>query len=222
MQRGHVGYACLEIGAYDDAERALRDALEQGTRLGLYGVVATAKHNLGRALQMRGELDEAARVEQQALDAFEAQGDRRLACAARYYLGNIYAERGELDAAEREIRAALAVAHQPMQGPVHASLARVLIIANRNAEGLVEARAAHAALDRYGAVEEGEAMIRLVLVEALQANGDVDSARRFIAKARDRLLERAEKIVDPEWRRCFLERVPEHARTIALAAQLGS
>ncbi len=64
-------------------------------------------------------------------------------------------------------------------------------------------------------------MIRLVLVEALRANGDVDGARRLIATARDRLFERAEKIVDPEWRRCFLERVPEHARTIALAAELG-
>ena len=99
MQRGHVGYACLEIGAYAEAERALRDALEVGTRLGLHSVVATAKHNLGRALQARGLLDEALAIETEALESFHAQGDRRLEGASRCYLSNILLERGELDAA---------------------------------------------------------------------------------------------------------------------------
>src|SRR5262249_28394141 len=148
MQRGHVGYACLEIGVYDRAETGLREALEQGTRLGLSSVVATAKHNLGRVLQLRGALVEAEQIERQAIDAFVARGAGRLVAAARHYPGGLLAARGELGEAERELRAALDVGHEPGQPPMHASLARVLIAANRRDEALVIARQAQAALDR--------------------------------------------------------------------------
>ena len=221
MQRGHVGYACLEIGAWADAERALRDALEQGMRLGLHNVVATAKHNLGRALQMRGDLVEAATVEAEAVQAFDAQGDRRLAGAARLYLGNILLDQGEHARALVEVEAALTTAQPPMQPQGHACLARVLLRAGRPADALEHAQRANAILDELGAIEEGEALVRLVLAEALTATGDPAAARTVISRARDRLLARAEKISDPEWRKSFLENLPEHARTIALANELG-
>jgi tetratricopeptide (TPR) repeat protein len=76
MQRGHVGYACLEIGAYADAERWLRNALDAGWQLGLQNVVATAKHNLGRALHHQQRLDEALAIEGEAIEMFHAQNDR--------------------------------------------------------------------------------------------------------------------------------------------------
>ncbi len=60
MQRGHVGYACLEIGAYAEAEHWLRGALAVGEQMGLSSVVATAKHNLGRALWHQARYDEGA------------------------------------------------------------------------------------------------------------------------------------------------------------------
>src|SRR5262249_5172527 len=43
MQRGHLGYACLEIGAHAEAEHWLRDALDGASRMGLANVAATAK-----------------------------------------------------------------------------------------------------------------------------------------------------------------------------------
>jgi hypothetical protein len=43
------------------------------------------------------------------------------------------------------------------------------------------------------------------------------SATQSHARVRAHLLERASKIGDPEFRRSFLERIPEHARTIELA-----
>jgi hypothetical protein len=45
------------------------------------------------------------------------------------------------------------------------------------------------------------------------------AARRTIEAARERLLSRAEKILDADLRKSFLERVPEHARTLSLARQ---
>ncbi|KYF54461.1 hypothetical protein BE08_12935 [Sorangium cellulosum] len=53
--------------------------------------------------------------------------------------------------------------------------------------------------------------------EALAASGDMRRARAAIALGRDRLLERAGKIANRAWRACFLENVPENARTLALA-----
>nr|HEX4317828.1 protein kinase [Kofleriaceae bacterium] len=220
MQRGHVGYACLEIGAYAEAEQWLRDALAGGEQMGLSSVVATAKHNLGRALWHQGRLDEALRVEQEAFDAFAAQGDRRLEPAARVYTAYILSDLGDLAAAEVELRAALAAVTRLMRPPVLAALARVVLATGRRFEALAMAQEAAEALDELGAIEEGESLIRLMLAETLAATGDLPAALAAAARARDRLLERAARISDPAWRDSFLVRVAENARTLDLAADL--
>jgi tetratricopeptide (TPR) repeat protein len=220
VQRGHVGYAWLELGAYAEAEEALRDALARATALGLPNVVATAKHNLGRALAARGELVEAARVEAEAVAAFDAQGDRRLTGGARLYLGAIHYERGDFAAAEREVALALASSQLPMQAQMRATLARILLASGRVVNALAEARAAMQILDDLGAIEEGEALVRLVLAEALLGSDRRDEARAVIGVAGARLLARAERISDPRYRKSFVERIADHARTIELATRL--
>jgi hypothetical protein len=66
-------------------------------------------------------------------------------------------------------------------------------------------------------IEEGESTVRLAWAEALQGSGDAAAARAAIAAARDRLLQRAAKIRDATWRKSYLERVPDNARTLELA-----
>ncbi len=215
MQRGHVGYACLEIGAYAEAEHWLRIALDEGARLGLANVVATAKHNLGRALQARGSLAEALAVETEALDEFTAQGDQRLAAAARWYRASILADLGELDEAEQQLRLALDTCLVPIRPVVLAKLAQVLLARGRVADAADLAREGADLLDELGAIEEGESLVRLVYAEALAAAGD-PGAQPAARRARDRLLERAARISDERWRRCFLEQIAENARTLAL------
>jgi hypothetical protein len=52
--------------------------------------------------------------------------------------------------------------------------------------------------------------------------GSHEAARAAIGKARDRLLAIAEKIGDPDYKKSFLENVPENRRTFELArAWLG-
>jgi hypothetical protein len=66
------------------------------------------------------------------------------------------------------------------------------------------------------------AFVRLAHAEALHATGAHDAAARAIADARARLRAIADKITDPDYQASFLERVPENARTLALAdAWLG-
>jgi tetratricopeptide (TPR) repeat protein len=223
MQHGHVGYAYLEIGAYFEAVTWLRRALDGGTRLGLQNVVATAKHNLGRALMHQGRLDEAFAIETEAVAAFHAQGDKRLESASRLYLADILAAQGDYLAAEHELRRALQMVQAASRPQTLASLAHVLLVTNRPREALIAAREAQELLDALGGVEEGESLVRLTYAEALQAADDRETARIAIRVARDRVLDRARKITDPEWRTSFLQNLPENARTLELAlAVLGA
>ncbi|MDX2088028.1 MAG: protein kinase [Kofleriaceae bacterium] len=221
MQHGHVGYAYLEIGAYAEAERWLRQALDGATRMGLANVVATAKHNLGRALLHQGRLDEAFTVETEAVAAFNAQGDRRLESASLSYLSNIVAARGDLAAAEELMRSSMIGAQAAARPGLLAELAALLLRQGRTAEALIAAREAHDLLESLGGVEEGESQIRLSLAECLRATGQPGPAREAILRARDRVLARAAKITDPEWRNSFLHNLPENARTLALASELA-
>ncbi len=221
MQRGHVGYACLEIGAYADAELHLREALASGLRLGLSNVVATAKHNLGRALQLQGQLAEALAIESEAVALFVAQGDHRLESAAHTYLAYILYELGELDRAEAELARSLELALPPIRPQILASQAYVFLAQNRVADALARATDAQHEFDEIGGVEEGESLIRLMLVEARLASGDRDGAREAVHAAHARLQARASRISDPERRRMFLEQIPENVRTLELARTLA-
>ncbi|MEJ7732647.1 MAG: AAA family ATPase [Polyangiaceae bacterium] len=219
IQQVSVGYAYLELGAHLDAEAALRDALGAGERMGLSHACALARHNLGMALALLGRLQEARTLETEAATAFEAQGNRRLEGHARIYLAMILLMLHELDTADEEARLAVVVsaASPPGRAQALATLAQVKLARRSVGEALEAARDALELLERLGGLDEGEALVRLSHAEALAAAGQSDPARRAIAVAHRRLMERAARISDAEWRRSFLERVPENARTIQLA-----
>jgi hypothetical protein len=101
-----------------------------------------------------------------------------------------------------------------------ACLGSVLLKMKRPHEALIAAREAQALLDSLGGVEEGESLVRITFAEALHANGETEAARAAIRIARDRVLERATKITDAEWRTSFLQNLPENARTLSVAREL--
>ncbi|HLM71661.1 MAG TPA: hypothetical protein VK459_03180, partial [Polyangiaceae bacterium] len=59
--------------------------------------------------------------------------------------------------------------------------------------------------------------VRLVYAESLAAAGEEEAAREAIAGARDHLLKQAATIADADYKKSFLESVPENARTMDLA-----
>src|SRR5262249_2744624 len=79
------------------------------------------------------------------------------------------------------------------------------------------ADAARALLLELGALEGSEELVRLVYAESLAAKGKRDEARVAIADARERMMERANRISSPRLRASFLA-VRECARTLELAA----
>jgi eukaryotic-like serine/threonine-protein kinase len=108
--------------------------------------------------------------------------------------------------------------------PLHASglaiLSTIELERGNAARALDAATLAMEYLHEVGAVTEGESIIRLCYAEALEATGRVDEAVTAFAEARENLLERASRIRNPQWRRSFLDRVRENARTLARAGEL--
>jgi tetratricopeptide (TPR) repeat protein len=220
LQRVSLGYAYVEIGAYAQAERALRGALGVAERMGLDNAVGTARAQLGRTLAMCGRLDEADAVLAKAVESLQAQKNLRLAAVAGRYRAHVFTLLGDHAKAAQEARAAVAAlaGSNAMRGDALAALARAQREGGAAIEALTTARQAMEALEAAGKTAAGEAAIRLEHAEALFASGDVAAAREAIAVARDRVLARARTILDSELRAGFLNAVAENARTLALAA----
>jgi tetratricopeptide (TPR) repeat protein len=220
---GNLGYAYLEVGAYPEAERALDEALASAARLGLPRVVATAQQNLGLAIARRGAFDAAVELERASYQSFEQQGDFRRAGCSLLYRACIELAAGRLADAEASAgRAAEMLANNPpLRCNALAVMAQIALEQGDAARAYHDASQAHALFLQLGSIDEGESRVRLVYAEALHASGHVEHARSAIADARASLSSRAAKIQDETRRAAFLDAIPEHARTLALARAWG-
>ena len=221
MEHISVAYSMLELGLTGDAVVELRAALETAEHMGLDSAMDYAKHNLCLALAYQGELDEAKEMAAATARSYERQENYRMAAATLAYLA-IMATMGapEVAAAEQAARQALELEPDPTptRCMVLAILSRVLLLAGKLPEATVSADEAVALMRNLGAIDEGEALVLLAHAEAKHANGRLAEARAAIIYALDRLQERARSIPRPDWRTAFLSNIPEHARTIELAA----
>ncbi|MBI2893225.1 MAG: protein kinase [Deltaproteobacteria bacterium] len=218
-QRTNLAYARAELGDFANAERDLRQVLAITERLGLRSTEAYALHNLGNVLVALGRLEEGRSFAERAVETGAQVSNPRIEGASRVYLSAMARQQGDLARAEQEARAAILLLEQQpaLKGLALAGLARALGAQGQAQAALEAAREATDLLDAQGGFEDGESSVRLALIEALDAAGDRAAARAAALQARDRLLARAARISDPDWRRSFLSRVPDNARTLELA-----
>jgi ATP/maltotriose-dependent transcriptional regulator MalT len=179
-------------------------------------------HNLGYVYANLGRLDAAKEVEQRAVDAFARQADPRLEGASRVYLARILLAAGDVEGAEREARAAFAATanHGASKVGASAALARALL-AKGDLAGAREAARDTEALLSQPAIEEWEGYARITVVEVLDAAGEHAPARTALERALAVVALRASRLRDPAMIASLLGRIPEHARTLALAASWG-
>jgi serine/threonine protein kinase/tetratricopeptide (TPR) repeat protein len=217
LQRANIGNAYMQLGAFSRAERVLRQAITVAQPMKL-SFLAPVKANLGHALARLGHLDEALAVETEAVQRCVEQGYRRFEAASRIYLAEILSLRGDLEAAGDEVRRAESAASGSPAIRAHAlaTHADILLAAGDAAGALGRASEAMRILESLEGVEEGEALIRLAHVRALDAVGLEAEARRRSAEAQARLSVRSDRISDPRYKKSFLHNVPENAATMAL------
>jgi tetratricopeptide (TPR) repeat protein len=214
LQHSNAAFACLEVGAYTEAERALTEALPAAVRLGIPQVAASVRENLGKVLTALGRTDEARAVLLEARASFVAHGDRRNEAICVMYLADAGA--GDLARAEEDARQAVALLElgSPMRIAALATLARVLLDRGAVAEALATSEEAMTLLAAAGAIEEGESLARLTYARTLHASGREAEARAALDVARERVLQRAAKINGP-WRESFVGAIPENVAILS-------
>jgi tetratricopeptide (TPR) repeat protein len=183
---------------------------------------AAARHNLGLVLACPGRLEDALREEVAALRVMEEARDERLTATSRVYLAMIQEMAGDLETAELTARRALAeTANLPPLVPrAHAALGRVLM--RRGAVNEAAALAEQLAASLRGArIEGGDVYPRLVLAEILLGGLRTDEAATVLRDTKAAIDRAAAHISDDTVRAHFLEDVPENARALELARQLG-
>lgn len=223
LQRMSLGFGCIETGANAEAEQALAAALELGERLNLSNSLPIAQVHLGRALARRGELNQARTLEASAIQSFDEQGNTRLGGIGRCYLCQILVGLGEYDAAHRMAReATLMLENIPnLRRSSLATLALVELARGNVSEAFAWSESSISGLGPQDEISIGESLVRLVHAETLKAARRSELAHTALRVARDRLLDRADRISDPARRALFLEGVPENVRTLQLFGEWG-
>ncbi|WP_438010140.1 protein kinase [Sorangium sp. So ce321] len=220
--RVSLGHArrCSELGEYEEAESILREAIALADRMGLHVIATDARRGLGHCLAVKGALDEARALIEDAIAANLARDARLFTSGARLQLALVLLWMGELQAAEREVRDVVSVVDnaQSLRCTALAILALVLLQRGETQRALRAAEEGMRLFEQAG-VALGSARVRLAFAEALWESGEHARAREAILEAKRRLLFSASKLSDPVRRRRFLERVPENARTMDLAAR---
>ncbi len=200
-----------DIGFYDEALAYARRALVRVSSQSFTRVAAQVC--IGRAFAGRGQL-EGARV---ALEDAAAQASGPITEGlSKMHLAHLLLDFRDFERVATLARASVeAVAHVwiGVSGPL-AVLARAELALGRPEEAEAAARRALAFLTGGSNYAP---LARLFAAEVLFARGHGDEARAILADARSRLVTEAARIRDPAMRASFLERVPEHARTLALA-----
>ncbi len=217
-----AGYELLELGQFERAVDILREGIVAGERLGLMGMVAMGKHNLGPCLFETGDVEGGLRVEEEAIKMYAAQNDIRLEGGSRYYLATMLARLSRFDEAEKQLRLAISglAGVASMRVVAEATLARVLLAQGKQKEGLVCARAASAPPEPKVRPEIPNA-VRVALLEALMANGLRDEAKTVAASFVTDVFAHLERVRTPAYRESALKRVHDNARIIAIAEELG-
>jgi tetratricopeptide (TPR) repeat protein len=219
-ESGSVGYAYLELGAWDAAEQALARTLAGAERAELAHVSAAAYHNLGMVYARQGRFAEARAAENRALEVFRTQRDRRLEGAALAYLGHIHLLAGDLERAASTAESALGLVSEvaPPIMPLPLAISAAVELARGRVDLACDiSNRAMQLIESGKDVEAGETLARLVHAESLLRAGRTAEARAALSSARARLLQRADRIEDPALRSSFLREVPENARTLQLS-----
>jgi tetratricopeptide (TPR) repeat protein len=206
------------LGAYAEAEAALRGAVEGCRRVGNRLGEAYALLNLAYALGMKGATKEALGTLDHLVTLPLMSQDSRLELTARLYRSRILlplAKNGERIGLVAE--GAEKLARDANKGGATALEVAALAVASRarlemgDREGaLGHAETAMQLRDELGSVEEDEAEIFLALADALAAEGKYAEAHDAVLRGQSRLRYIAARIADRKWRDRFLNQVAAH------------
>jgi ATP/maltotriose-dependent transcriptional regulator MalT len=220
LVQAYLGMNLWLIGAASEAERTFDEIVLPDAELG-YGM-SRRYVSLSRLLAEQGAFGEAKRWALHLAEAGKARGIKIFEAQGRWSLSEVLRRTGELGAADVEITTAVGLLEgsNPLERPAFlATLAALRLAQGRPAEALAIVEDAMKQTQAMGACSRffRDAFLMLTHIECLEAVGDRANARTAIEKAKTWVLNVAGKIGDNEYRRMFLEEVPENRRILELA-----
>jgi tetratricopeptide (TPR) repeat protein len=216
----NVADAYNRVGAYADAESALRATVEKCRRVGNHLVEAYAMVNLGYALAMQGRSDEAVAVIREARNRAASSRDVRLDLFARVYLTRTrlsmaHAAAALVADADAAAEEAARLGLPGIRALASSLAARALLSIGDAQAALVRSTDAMRIRDELGSLEEDEGGVFLTHVRALEACGRVGEAAEVRARGRARLAEVASRIGEGVWRDRFRNDVEAHRELLS-------
>jgi len=221
-----LGRFYLICGDYEAARVYYEEALTIRRDIGDRRGEAVALSDLGHLLLAMGELETARAHLEQAVTLARALGARRDEVYGLAYLGRALENMGNLGGAQAAYQTALSRCRERGQQAScvenTASLGRVAL-----EHGDLEAARTYVAEVLAYTREHGLAgvespfLVYQTCIRILDACGEKEAARQMLETAYGELLERMERIADPQLQRSFLERVPEHREIVAAWREAG-
>lgn len=222
--QAYLGMNLWLIGAGAEAEQTFNEIVLPDAELG-YGM-SRRYVSLSWLLAERGAFGEAKRWALHLAEAGKTRGVKIFEAQGRWSLAEVLRRAGELGAAEAEITTALDLLgdSNPLERPAFlASLAALRLAQNRPVEARVIVEDAVKQSRTMGACSRffRDAFLALTHVECLDATGDRSAARAAALEAKEWVIGVASKIDDDDYRRRFLEEVPENRKILELAKSLS-
>ncbi|MGB8644209.1 MAG: tetratricopeptide repeat protein [Anaerolineae bacterium] len=206
-----------------------RVALEHGLRLceaiGDRRGAAYCRHNLSDVYWRSGDRRTAHRLAEQPLAEFTAIGDAFGRAAVLGYLGYVAERAGDCAGAGAHLAAAHAEFSQlgmnAIATEVLAEQARCALAEGRLDEARQGAGEMWTYLCEHRSEESAFSMnVYLGVADIFDALGAVSESRAATEAGYRKLMSRADKITNPEWRRSFLENIQEHRALVDLWERL--
>ncbi len=211
----NLAYFYLLLGLYPEGLQTLEAALQATRQIEARSPMAYILLNQSLALLRLERADESAQALEQGRKLLELLGDQMGLAYHQFYLGMLKEHSGELDAAQASYQAAHDSFHHlaalPLSAEAHASLAHLYLLQGQLEPACQAAAQAAAYLEQHGPGGL-EFPIRAYLncVRVFAAAGEQAALERTLGTASRELEARAARLSDPDWRRTFLEAVPEN------------
>ncbi|HEV8339935.1 MAG TPA: adenylate/guanylate cyclase domain-containing protein [bacterium] len=211
----NLGYGYVLLGLYKLGRSALEQSLELAEAIGARRNRAYILQNLGLAHFRSGDGRTARRILDQSLIDMVAVDDAWGRAATLYYLGLVMELSGDMAGAARRFQEAKGIfADLGARGPVvdtWSGLARCAL-----AQAHLDDARQHATdiwkflTEHGGGGMEAPVWGYQTCADIFDALGEPEQARAAVEAGYREMIDRAEKISDPDWRQSFLENVTEH------------
>ncbi len=217
----NLGYAYVQLGQYELGCAALEQSLAVGQSIGAERSNAYNRLNLGLAYCRLGSLQIANQILEQSLTQLRELRDEYGGAISLAYLGLNLEQFQDWERAQRyfeDARQLLNAKNMPAYAlEATAGLARCALAVGNLTLAHEYAAQVWSYLEQHGVQGmEFPILAYLTCVQVFQALNLSEKSLAALNVGYQELIQRAERISDPEWRKSYLTEVPEHRTLLAL------